>query len=109
MLVEPIKKSKLSDAFFEESDIVSDCRQSYIAASPPPSYEPATLPHYLSPEARFTGKAGFEADVWFLVCTIFEIRAGFRLFDSLFGSNNDILRQAVEVLRHLPYPWWDAF
>lgn len=110
MLVAPIENSKMSDAtLLQESIIVSDFGQSYIIASPPPSYEPGTVLNYRSPEARFEGRAGLETDIWALGCAIFEIRAGFALFESFLGSEVDILRQMVETLGRLPDPWWAAF
>jgi serine/threonine-protein kinase SRPK3 len=105
MLVAPIQDSKMLDAtLLQESIIVG-----YIVASPPSSYEPGTVLNYQSPEARFEGCMGLEADIWALGCVIFEIRAGFALFESFLGSDVDILRQMVETLGRLPDPWWAAF
>jgi serine/threonine-protein kinase SRPK3 len=110
MLVAPIQNSRISDpTLLQESIIVSDFGQSYIFASPPPSYKPGTVLNYQSPEARFEGRAGFEADIWALGCAIFEIRAGFALFEPFLGWDVDILRQTVETLGRLPDPWWAAF
>ena len=110
VLVAPIENSKMSDAtLLQESIIVSDFGQSYIIASPPPSYKPGTVLNYQSPEARFEGRAGLEADIWALGCAIFEIRAGFALFESFLGSDDDVLKQMVETLGRLPDPWWAAF
>ena len=61
--------------FFKKA-LSSDFGQSYIIASPSLSYEPRTALNYQSPEARFDGRVGFEADIWALGCAIFEIRAG---------------------------------
>jgi serine/threonine protein kinase len=110
MLVAPIQNSKMSDAtLLQESIIVRGSGQSYIVASPPSYYEPGTVLNYQSPEARFEGRVGLEADIWALGCAIFEIRAGFALFESFLGSDVDILRQMVETLGRLPDPWWAAF
>lgn len=110
MLVAPIENSKLSDAtLLQENIVVSDFGQSYIVAAPPSSYEPGTVLNYQPPEARFEGRVGLEADIWALGCVIFEIRAGFPLFESFLGSGVDILRQTVETLGRLPDPWWAAF
>jgi serine/threonine-protein kinase SRPK3 len=110
MLVASIHDSKMSDAtFLQESIVVGDFGQSYIVTSPPPSYEPGTVLNYQSLEARFEGRVGLEADIWALGCAIFEIRAGFALFESFLGSDVDILRQMVETLGRLPDPWWAAF
>lgn len=105
-LVAPVK---LDTPLLEENIVISDFGQSYIAAATPPSYEPATLLNYISPDARFENRAGFEADIWSLACAMFEIRAGFPLFESFLGSDADILRQTVELLGRLPDPWWDTF
>ena len=110
MLVASVENSKISDAtLLQESVVLSDFGQSYFVASPPPSYKPGTVLNYQSPEARFEGRAGLEADIWALGCAIFEIRAGFALFESFLGSDVDILRQTVETLGRLPDPWWAAF
>jgi serine/threonine-protein kinase SRPK3 len=99
MLVAPIENSKMSDAtLLQESIIISDFGQSYIGASPPSSYEAGTVLNYQSPEARFEGRVGLEADTWALGCATFEIRAGFALFESFLGSDVDILRQTVQEL-----------
>ncbi|THH03801.1 hypothetical protein EW145_g5996 [Phellinidium pouzarii] len=109
-LVAPVDNANLTDAsFLQENVILSDFGQSYAVSSPPKDYEPATVFNYLSPEARFEGRASFEADVWALGCAIFEIRSGRAIFSSFFGSDSDILRQTVGILGRLPDPWWFAF
>ncbi|KAJ6592008.1 kinase-like protein [Mycena sp. CBHHK59/15] len=110
-LVGCIENSKLTTdaSFLEERVLVIDFGQSYAIESPPNDYQPGTVMNYQSPEARFEGRAGLETDVWALGCAIFEIRAGFPLFDSFFGSDTDILRQTVETLGRLPDPWWGSF
>ncbi|KAJ7858066.1 kinase-like domain-containing protein [Mycena olivaceomarginata] len=109
-LVGSVENSKLMDAaLLEESVLVIDFGQSYAIGHPPSDYQPGTVMHYQAPETRFEGRAGPEADVWALGCAIFEIRAGSPLFDSFFGSDTDILRQAVETLGRLPDPWWASF
>jgi len=63
---------------------------------------PATPLHYLSPEAYFESKLGFASDVWALACTIFQMQAGFPLFDPFIGSVASILKQVVETLGCFP-------
>lgn len=110
VLVAPIQNSKISDAsLLQEKITICDFGQSYLAASPPPSYEPGTLLNYQSPEGRFEGHVGFEADIWSLACAIFEIRAGCPLFEPILGSDVDMLRQMIETLGRLPDPWWGTF
>ena len=48
----------------QESVVVGGFGQSYIVASPPSSYLPGTVLNYQSPEARFEGRVGLEADIW---------------------------------------------
>lgn len=109
-LVAPTDITRLTDPWLLQDNVVlTDFGQSYMAASRPQGYTPATLPNYHPPEARFEDRASFEADVWMLGCTIFEIRAGFPLFSSFFGSDTDILKQTVAMLGRLPDPWWGEF
>ncbi|KZV75816.1 kinase-like protein [Peniophora sp. CONT] len=108
--VAPIDCSRLTDtASLQESVVLSDFGQSYAVASPPKDYKPGTIINYFSPEARFEGRAGLEADVWALGCAIFEIRAGSPLFESFVHSGTQILIDTVSMLGCLPDPWWDAF
>lgn len=109
-LVAPIKSSKLADSsLLQESVVIIDFGQSYVIPGPPHDYRPGTVLNYQPPETRFEGRAGVEADVWALGCAIFEIRAGFPLFDPFLGSDTDVLRQTVETLGRLPDPWWSSF
>jgi serine/threonine-protein kinase SRPK3 len=109
MLVAPIQNDNISHASLQESTFITDFGQSYVAACPPPSYELGTMLSYQPPEERFEGRAGFEADIWMLGCVIFEIRAGFTLFESFMGSDIEVLKQTVETLGRLPDAWWGAF
>lgn len=64
MLIAPIQNSKMSNtSLLQESTIVSDFGQSYVIASPLPSYKPGMMLSYQSPEACFVGCVGFKADV----------------------------------------------
>ncbi|KAF8957092.1 hypothetical protein BDZ97DRAFT_1763173 [Flammula alnicola] len=72
-------------------------------------YKPTTVPHYQSPEARFEGRIGMPFDVWALACTIFEIRAGFPLFEAFLGGADEVFKEIVATLGKLPEPWWGMF
>ena len=99
MLVVPIQNDIiLHTSLLQESIIISDFGQSYIAACPPPSYKPGMMLSYQLLEAHFEGHAGFEADIWTLGCTIFEICAGFSLFEFFLGSDIEVLKQMVKTL-----------
>ncbi|KAK9236476.1 kinase-like domain-containing protein [Lipomyces kononenkoae] len=63
---------------------------------------------YFAPEVFFEQKASNLSDIWALGCTIFEICAGFQLFESLFDDPDDVMRQMVQTLGKLPEPWWSS-
>ncbi|VDB92265.1 unnamed protein product [Peniophora sp. CBMAI 1063] len=108
--VAPIDNPRWTDAsILQESIALGDFGQSYVVASPPPDYEPATVFNYISPEARFEDRAGLEADVWALGCAIFEIRAGAALFETFLQSDLSVLIETVSLLGRLPDPWWGMF
>ncbi|KAK9328523.1 kinase-like domain-containing protein [Lipomyces starkeyi] len=64
---------------------------------------------YFAPEVVFEGKASVWSDNWALGCTIFEIRAGFQLFESFFDDPDDVIWQMVQTLGKLPEPWWSSW
>jgi serine/threonine-protein kinase SRPK3 len=110
-VVEPIETTK-----FLEMDIVDwervaiiDFGQSYMLGECPTDYTPATAPHYRAPESRFEKQCTMATDVWSLGCLLFEIRAGFPLFDPTWANGTMILVQNVNMLGKLPEPWWTSF
>ncbi|KAF8334550.1 kinase-like domain-containing protein [Amanita rubescens] len=84
-----------------ENIVVTDFGQSYDITALPKDYTPGTALHYFSPEARFDNIITPASDIWGLACTIFEIRAGFSLFNSVFTARSLDL-QNIE-------PWWSKF
>jgi len=98
-----------SPSLLQEDVLLIDFGQSFLADSPPPNYQPATPFHYWPPETFFESKISFASDVWALACTIFEIRAGFELFDPFLAGDTLILRQIVETLGRFPDPWWSSW
>lgn len=109
-LVSSIDSASLSSpTLLQENIVVIDFGQSFATNRPPKDYEPATAIHYTSPESRFEDRFSAASDIWGLACTIFEIRAGFPLFDPFFGDTQEVNIQTVEMLGKLPEPWWNAF
>ncbi|KAJ2921431.1 hypothetical protein H1R20_g15666, partial [Candolleomyces eurysporus] len=109
-LVEAIDGSRFVDASLLQGDVVlTDFGQSFSISDVPRDYSPATVVHYMPPEFRFTQKAELASDIWMLACAIFEIRAGYSLFDSFLRSSDIVLMQTVETLGRLPDPWWGQF
>ena len=96
-------------SFLQENVVLIDYGQSFAIDRLPQGYKPATALHYTSPEARFESKISRASDIWALACAIFEIRAGFPLFDPFLGSEADILKQTVQMLGKMPEPWWNSF
>uniref|UniRef100_A0A0W0G6R6 non-specific serine/threonine protein kinase n=1 Tax=Moniliophthora roreri TaxID=221103 RepID=A0A0W0G6R6_MONRR len=109
-LVAPIDQSRFTDcSLLQEDVLLIDFGQSFNASHPPVGYEPATAFNYQSPEARFESRIDTASDVWALACTIFEMRAGFPLFESFLGSDDHVLKETVQMLGKLPDPWWNSF
>jgi serine/threonine-protein kinase SRPK3 len=109
-LVEPIEDAVLANSHLLQKDIlVIDFGQSFSALSPPIGYVPATIPHFQSPEAHFAEQISSPSDIWSLACTMFEICAGFPLFETFLGGYDEALTEIVATFGKLPEPWWDAF
>jgi len=51
---------------------------------------------------------GIPSDGWALACTIFEICAGFSLFEAFLEGDDEILKEIVTALGSLPEPWWSV-
>jgi serine/threonine-protein kinase SRPK3 len=110
-VVEPIKTTKFLETGIVdwESVAIIDFGQSYMIGQCPTDYVPTTAPHYRAPESRFDLQCTSATDVWSLGCLLFEIRAGFPLFDPTWASGTLILVQYVNMLGKLPEPWWTSF
>ncbi|KAF8810776.1 kinase-like protein [Phlegmacium glaucopus] len=109
-LIAPIDNALLTNSTLLQEDILLiDFGQSFSRFNRPTGYEPASVPQYLSPEARSEGMIGSPSDVWALACMIFEIRAGFPLFEAFPGGNDEVLKEIVSTFGKLPEPWWGAF
>ena len=109
-LIAPINNAHFTNsAFLQENIVLIDFGQSFPFHSPPTDYEPATAPEYMSLEAHFKGRIGPPADVWSLACMIFQICAGFPLFESYLGGMQSVLKEIVVTLRKMPDLWWGVF
>jgi serine/threonine-protein kinase SRPK3 len=109
-LVQPIDNYDISSSsFLEENIVVTNFGQSDDIMALSKDYKPGTALHYFSPEARLDKIITPASDIWGLACTIFEIRAGFSLFNSDFTSGSLVLRNIVRTLGKLPEPWWSKF
>ena len=70
----------------------------------PPIHGVGTPVSYCSPELLLGKKASKGSDIWALACTVFEIRAGFQLFESFVGSRVEVLEEMVRIIGPLPEP-----
>jgi len=109
-IVATIDNARLAHpSILQEDIIVIDFGQSFFMEHPPKEYQPAAPIHYASPEIRFESRISSASDIWALGCTIFEMRAGFPLFEPFLGSEVNIMKQMVETLGKPPEPWWNSF
>ncbi len=114
-VVQAANMLQLDDELFAEQIVVTDFGQSFFVPKDAVEHEQrqvGTPCGYCAPELLFNGfprrAASFQSDVWALACTMYEIRAGYPLFETFIGQLNDILRQMVEMLGKLPEPWWSV-
>jgi serine/threonine protein kinase len=94
-----------NSTLLREDILLIDFEQSF-SSCPPTNYEPATPPLSV-PRRSFRRKD--PSDIWALACTIFQIRAGFPLFEAFLGGDDEILKEIVATLGRLLEPWWGAF
>jgi serine/threonine-protein kinase SRPK3 len=110
-VVEPIDATKFVEAGLVDWDRVAivDFGQSYMIKQRPSDYVAATAVNHRAPETMFDHQFTAATDVWSLGCLLFEIRAGFPLFDSWCPSAASVLIIMVKMLGRLPDPWWTSF
>lgn len=73
----------------------------------PPEQGLGTPAAYCAPECHFDHVASTQTDIWALGCTIFEIRAGYQLFETFLDDYEaDVAPQIVTTLGKMPEPWW---
>ncbi|KAK7045345.1 hypothetical protein VNI00_007594 [Paramarasmius palmivorus] len=103
-VVAPIVASIFTN-YIQENILLIDFGQSFNVSQRPPDYEPGTLYNYLPPEVCFDStQFGMAADIWGLGCAIFEIRAGYTLFDDFLGRHSEVLRETVQMLGKEKFP-----
>ena len=101
-LVYPVDFCKIDSRFVTDQACVIDFGDSFEASNPP---EDLGIPQiYRSPELILDKVAGIGSDLWALGCTIFEIRAGVRMFDMFDDNVGDHLYLMDRLLGRLPHP-----
>jgi serine/threonine-protein kinase SRPK3 len=86
-----------------------DFGQSTSISRRSPDYNPATHAAYTPPELLFESEFTAASEIWMLACVLFEIRAGYPLFETYFPDVRDVLGCMVETLGKFPQQWWSQF
>ena len=104
-IVQPTSFSSVASEHVYEKILLIDLGEAFFQLSPPPKGV-GTPVSYCSPELILQGKASASSDIWALSCTMFEMRAGFPLFESFIRSSNEVLREMIRILGTPPKPLW---
>lgn len=100
-LVESASFSHVDSDYMSHQALLIDLGEAFLDPSPP-SHGVGTPLSYCSPELLLGKMASKASDIWALACTIFEIRAGYPLFESFVGSRGEILEEMVRIVGPLP-------
>lgn len=106
-LVRPINMTAISRQYLTDQVCIIDFGESYDPLTPPELL--GIPPTYSSPELLFHELPGIASDIWALACTLFEIRSGQQLFQGMFGDEDDIIMQMVQLFGKFPEPWWSSW
>jgi serine/threonine protein kinase len=105
----PTDYTALIPDFLEKSVHLVDMGEAFHLNSPP-AKGLGTPASYCAPECHFDCAATTQTDIWALACTIFEIRAGYPLFETFLGEYEDeVASQVVTALGKMPEPWWSKW
>ncbi|KAK9234416.1 protein kinase [Lipomyces kononenkoae] len=107
-VVESARLPDLESTWLTEKIVLVDFGQAFMLQTPPCGTAVLTVA-YAPPEVIFESKLSVWSDIWALACTIFEIRAGFQLFEIFSGTSREVLRHMVEILGKFPEPWWSSW
>ena len=100
-LVVPTSFSHIDTQHITNQPLLIDLGVAFLDTSPP-IHGVGTPVSYCSPELLTEKKASKASDIWALACTIFEMRAGFPLFESFLGSSTQVLQEITRILGLLP-------
>ena len=100
-VVEAALLTEIDAKYIAEDIMLIDFGEAFWVPSPSPMGL-GTPASYRSPELITDSKASKASDIWALACTIFEMRAGFPLFESFLGSDFEVLREMIRILGRPP-------
>ncbi|KAH8170580.1 protein kinase domain-containing protein [Sarocladium implicatum] len=108
-IISPSEYPGLVPEFLEKCVYLVDLGEAFHLDAPT-SKGLGTPASYCAPECHFDRAATTKTDIWALACTIFEIRAGYSLFETFMGAFEDeVVQQIVVMLGKLPEPWWSKW
>lgn len=94
------------ERFLTEEIFLIDFGVSFPFEAPPRPQDIGVPFMYRPPETIFDSKYDQSSDLWSLGCLLFEIRAGIPLFSRFMGTEDEIIRQWVQMKGKLPDAWW---
>jgi serine/threonine-protein kinase SRPK3 len=92
----------------QEDIVVADFGSSFQAGSTPGAYTVNSDILFQAPEVLLNAEITQAIDIWSLGCLIFQLRAGWRLFEC-WSDTDDALEVMVKMLGPLPEPWWSSW
>lgn len=108
-VIRPTDYAALIPDYLEKSVYLVDLGETFHINTPP-AKGLGTPASYCSPECHFDLAATTQTDIWALACTIFEIRAGYPLFQVFMGDYEDeVAQQVVTALGKMPDRWWSKW
>jgi len=93
-VIRPTDYTALIPDYLEKSVSLVDMGETFHLNTPP-AKGLSTPASYCAPECHFDLAASTQTDIWALACTIFEIRAGYQLFQVFMGEYEEEVAQQV--------------
>ncbi|EGP87145.1 uncharacterized protein MYCGRDRAFT_42881 [Zymoseptoria tritici IPO323] len=97
------------ERFLAEEVFLIDLGVSFPLKDPPRPQDIGVPLMYRAPETIFESRYDKFSDLWSLACVIFEIRAGTPIFESFMGTEDEIIKQWVQMKGKMPEPWWSSW
>jgi serine/threonine-protein kinase SRPK3 len=94
----------------QEHIVLADFGSYFLARTEPRNYRALTTIEYHAAEVLMKAKVtqARPLDIWSLGCLIFQVRAGWCLFEC-YPVRDEVLKRMVRMLGRLPEPWWSSW